>query len=194
MGPAVELDFGVPTGPLAELANALRELNGFFVFNAGVQVFRAGPEGLGYDLELWNEPTTWKDAYGGLADGLYVFGQDLFATQFAIVDGTSQVVAMDPETGERQLVGESLEEWSAWLFADPEGNGHGDTALGWQDQFGALDLTERLMHRQPLVLGGDHGVDNVVVADGMRGLRALGALAVALHDHPEGTPIEFSLE
>lgn len=193
MGPGVELDFGVPHGPLVELATALRELNGFFVFNAGIQVFRAGTEGLGYDLEHWNEPTTWKEAYGGMADDLFCFGQDLFGAQFAIVDGV-RIVVMDPETGERQHLGDTLEEWVAWLFADPEHNGHSDLARGWQDKFGPLDLTDRLIHPQPLILGGEHSVDNVVVIDGVTALRSLGPLAVAIRDLPEGTPIEFHLD
>ncbi len=193
MGPGVELDFGVPAGPLVELATALRELNGFFVFNAGVQVFRAGTEGLGYDLETWNEPVTWKEAYGGMADDLFCFGQDLFGAQFAVVDGV-RVVVMDPESGERHHVGDSLEEWVAWLFADPERNGHSDTARGWQDQFGALDLTERLIHPTPLILGGEHAVGNVAVIDGISALRSLGPLAVAMRDLPEGTPIDFQLD
>ncbi len=190
MGPAVQLDFGVPTGPVVELATALAEVNGFFVFNAGVQVFRAGADGLGYDLEHWNEPDTWKDAYEGMADDLFCFGQDLFASQFAIDDG-AQVVLMDAETGERHRLGDSLEDWAEWLFADPEHNGHGDTARGWQDQFGALDVTERLIHPQPLVLGGEHAADNVAVVDGISVLRALGPLAVAIRDLPPGTPIDF---
>jgi hypothetical protein len=193
MGPGVELDFGVPTGPLVELANALRERNGFFVFNAGVQVFRAGAEGLGHDIEHWNEPGTWKATYGGMADDLFCFGQDLFGAQFAIVDGV-QVVVMDPETGEREVVGESLEDWAVWLCREPELHGHAETAFNWQEKFGPLEITERLVHRRPLALGGTHGVDNVLISDGIRLLRALGPLAVTLRDVPPGTPIDFSIE
>jgi hypothetical protein len=193
MGPPVELDFGVPSGPLVELANSLRERNGFFVFNAGVQVFRAGPEGLGYDIELWNAPGTWKDAYGGLADDVFWFGQDLFGAQFGIVDG-HQVIVMDPETAQRQVIGDSLEDWAAWLWQDPELHGQAETAFNWQEKFGGLDVTERLVHRQPLALGGDHGVDNVLISDAVRLLRALGPLAVTLREVPPGTPIEYRFD
>lgn len=193
MGPGVDLDFGLPAGPLVELASALGERNGFFVFNAGIQVFRAGVEGLGYDLERWNDPTTWKDAYGGMADDLFCFAQDLFGTQFAVVD-RSRVVMMDAESGVRHELGESLEEWAEWLLSEPDLNGHAQTARGWQDQFGALEVTERLVHRRPLVLGGEHAVDNVNVFDGLRLLRALGPLAVAMRDLPDGTPISFQID
>lgn len=178
MGPAVQLDLGSATGPLAELNTVLEEVNGFFAFNAGVQVFRVGAEGLGYDLEHWNDPATWKDAYRGLADDLFCFGQDIFGMQFAI-DRADRVVLMDPETGGREDLGGSLEEWAGWLLADPDHNGQGETALGWQDSYGALEVTERLSHHTPLVLGGEHTVDNVVVRDAVACLRLLGPVAVA---------------
>ncbi|RZS40750.1 hypothetical protein EV193_10363 [Herbihabitans rhizosphaerae] len=57
-GPAATVDFGAESGPLAELAELLSSLNGFAVFNAGVQVFRAGEVGLGPDLATWNAPET----------------------------------------------------------------------------------------------------------------------------------------
>lgn len=193
MGPGIELDFGLPAGPLVELASALSERNGFFVFDAGIQVFRAGPVGLGYDLQHWNDQSIWKDGYGGMADDLFCFAQDLFGTQFAVVDG-ARVIMMDAESGIRHDVGDSLDEWAAWLLSDPDLNGHAQTARGWQDQFGAMDVTERLVHRRPLVLGGEHVVENVKVTDGLRLLRSLGPLAVAMRDLPDGTPISFSID
>ncbi|WP_006603111.1 hypothetical protein [Streptomyces auratus] len=49
MGPAIEWDFGVAGGPLAELGQVISRMNGFFLFNGGIQVFRVGEEGLGPD-------------------------------------------------------------------------------------------------------------------------------------------------
>lgn len=79
MGPRIELDFGVDQGPLAELAAVLTRMNGFFAFNAGVHVFRAGDDGLGPDLIAWNDADTWKCTYDGMADDYFCFGQDLSA-------------------------------------------------------------------------------------------------------------------
>lgn len=42
MGPAIEGDFGVARGPLAELGQVISRMNGFFLFNGGIQVFRVG--------------------------------------------------------------------------------------------------------------------------------------------------------
>lgn len=178
MGPAIHLDLGSTVAALAELNAALEEINGFFAFNAGIQVFRVGAEGLGYDLEHWNDQATWKDTYQGLADDLFCFAQDIFGMQFGVT-GAGRVVLMDPETAARQDLGGSLEEWAAWLLSDPDHHGQGQTALRWQDQFGALEVTERLAHRTPLILGGEHTVDNVMVLDAVACMRALGPVAVA---------------
>jgi hypothetical protein len=46
---------------------AISRINGFYLFNTGVQVFRVGEEGLGPDMLHWNTDTPWKDTYNGLA-------------------------------------------------------------------------------------------------------------------------------
>jgi hypothetical protein len=97
LGPRRHADFGTEHGPLGELTSVLRQRNGFFLFNAGIHVFRAGPDGLGPDLESWNDPHGWKHTYGALATDLFCFAQDLFGVQFAI-SGNQRVVAFDPET------------------------------------------------------------------------------------------------
>lgn len=90
--------------------------NGLTVFDAGVQVFRAGAEGVGPGLQIWNDPRLWKHTCEGLADGLLCFAQDLFGTQFALGhDG--HVVRFDPEIAERTLIGGSLEDWAQWFLA-----------------------------------------------------------------------------
>ena len=135
MGPAAELDFGVEEGPLAELGAMISRINGFFVFNAGIQVFRVGEEGYGADLLNWNSEDTWKDTYGGLADDLFCFGQDIFGRQFAIEDG-EDVVLFDPETARVTTLGDSLEDWAAWLLADQDVNGAASFAYAYQKEKG----------------------------------------------------------
>ncbi|SFQ66848.1 hypothetical protein SAMN05421810_11237 [Amycolatopsis arida] len=106
----VELD--ADSEPLAELAGLLSRLNGFYLGNAGVQIFRAGDPGVGPELQTWNAAHTWKHTYHGLADNLFCFGQDLFGVQFAIED-RRRVVAFDPETAHRDPLGDTLHDWAA---------------------------------------------------------------------------------
>src|SRR5204863_4583616 len=107
LGPSAEVDFGVASRPFAELGDLLHRFNGFFAFNAGVQVYPVGGMTGVPELVTWNEPATWKQTYGGLADALFCFGQDVLGTQFAIAHGNT-VVAVDPETVETADIGDSL--------------------------------------------------------------------------------------
>jgi len=193
MGPAVEVDFGAGAPAWRELGGVLSRMNGFFLFNAGVQVFRVGAEGWGPELSGWNEPDTWKDTYRGLADDLFCFGQDLFGVQFAI-DGGGQVVSMDPETGQRSALGTSLDEWAAWLLAEPDDRGAATFAKAWQDAFGPLTPEQRLIPRQFFVTGGSYDFGNLIVQDAGLAMRIRGPIARQVHDLPDGARISFTVE
>ncbi|MHC5262687.1 SMI1/KNR4 family protein [Streptomyces sp. UC4497] len=191
MGPAVELDFGVDHGPLVELGGIITRMNGFFLFNGGVQVFRVGEEGLGPDMLSWNTGEVWKDAYGGLADDLFCFGQDLFGAQFAIV-GDEQVVRFDPETADVEPIGTSLEDWATWLQSDPDVNGVNSFSYAFQKENGALKPEERLIPLQFFVGGGSYDFDNLSVKDGAVAMRIRGPIAQKIHDAPDGATIHLS--
>ncbi|MFC5910669.1 SMI1/KNR4 family protein [Streptacidiphilus monticola] len=192
MGPSIELDFGVESGPLAELGRVISRTNGFFLFNAGVQVFRAGDEGLGADLLSWNREDTWKDTYDGLADDLFCFAQDIFGVQFAVVEG-KEVVRFDPETARDEVLGESLEDWAAWLLADPDVNGAASFAYAYQQERGALDPNERLVPRTFFVAGGGYDFDNFVAYDAVTAMRIRGPIAQQVHDLPDGATVNIRL-
>ncbi len=191
MGRSAELDFGVESGPLAELGAVISRINGFFLFNAGVQVFRVGEEGLGPDLLDWNGEDTWKDTYDGLADDLFCFGQDIFGRQFAIVDG-EEVVVFDPETARATTLGHSLEDWAAWLLADEDVNGAASFAYAYQQERGPLDPGERLVPLTFFVAGGGYDFDNLVVRDAVTAMRIRGPIAQQIHDLPDGATIRIS--
>jgi hypothetical protein len=189
-GPSVELDLGASEGPLYELSAVVSQVNGFFVFNAGVQVFRAGPEGVGPELGAWNEPEAWKDAYGALAGGLFCFGQDIFGVQFAVEGGT-RVVTFDPETGARTTLGESLEDWAAWLLENPDVNGAASFAHSYQAARGPLTPDQRLVPRRFFITGGGYEFENFVVHEAASAMRIRGPIAQQVHDLPDGTRIEL---
>jgi len=194
MGPAVDVDFGVGTRAWQQLGAALTRINGFFLFNAGVQVFRVGDDqGWGPELSSWNRPETWKDSYQGLADDLFCFGQDLFGVQFAI-DGGGQVVTLDPETGQRSALGTSLDEWAAWLLAEPDERGAATFARAWQDTFGPLTPEQRFIPRQFFVTGGTYDLANLIVQDAAASMRIRGPIARQVHDLPDGAHISFAVD
>ncbi len=184
LGASMTVHFDTASGPLAELATVLSRHNGFTVFNNGVQVFRAGTAGLGPEVQSWNDPGAWKSTYGGLADGLLCFAQDLFGVQFAI-DEENRVVRFDPETADRRIIGVSVNSWAQWLLADPDVNGTYGFATAWQDRFGALQHNQRILPRTLFALGGSYDFDNLSVEDSLRCMRIRGPIAQRVHDTPD---------
>ncbi|MFF4342483.1 SMI1/KNR4 family protein [Kitasatospora sp. NPDC001540] len=193
MGPAVDLDFGVEQGPFAELAALLARMNGFFVFNGGVQVYRVGADGLGPELLEWNGADAWKSSYQGLADEVFCFGQDLFGVQFGIVDA-ARVVRFDPETARTTDLGDSLEDWAAWLLADPDVNGAHSFAHAYMQANGPLPVDQRLLPRRFFVLGGEWTHDNLVPEDAAAAMRVRGPFAHATRDLPDGTRLKIEVQ
>ncbi len=190
LGAQIEIDFGVSGGPLAELADVLTRINGFFLFNAGVQVYRAGEPGIGPELQSWNQAATWKQTYGGLAEDLFCFGQDLFGAQFAVHRG-AQVVVFDPETADTETLGASLEDWALWLLEDPDVRGAAGFARAFQDAEGPLQPDQRLVPLQPFVGGGGYEFENLSVKDAAAAMRIRGPIAQQLRDLPEGGTIRL---
>jgi hypothetical protein len=165
-------------------------VNGFTAFNAGVQVFHTGTAGLGPELGHWNEPSTWKNTYAGLADGLFCFGQDLFGCQFGVVDNR-EIIVFDPETAERTPVGAGLDDWAAWLLEDPAVRGAHQFATAWQDERGALEHEQRLIPLQMFTMGGTYDFDNLVAKDAVTCMRIRGPLAQTIHDLPDGAQVHL---
>ncbi|TLS41952.1 SMI1/KNR4 family protein [Streptomyces montanus] len=193
LGPRVALDFGVDSGPLKELSDLLSRVNGFFAFDAGIQVFRVGDEGLGPELIEWNSEEAWKETYGSLADQVFCFGQDLLGTQFAIVGGDT-IVTFDPETAETREIGKTLDAWATWLFGDPAVHATANLAYAWQKQNGPLEPDQRLIPLAFFVAGGGYEFDNLVVRDAVTAMRIRGPIAQQITGLPDGANIRLHLE
>lgn len=192
MGPPVEVDLGDDRPAYRGLGRLLSALNGFFAFDAGIQVFRVGNEGWGPDLGRWNLPETWKSTYDGLADDLFCFGQDLLGAQFAL-DRSAAVVRFDAETGRRQPLGDSLEDWAGWLLADAA-HGCGELARDWQRAHRALEPDERLIPRRLLVTGGALTLDNLMATDAAAAMRIRGPIAQQAYGLPAGATVRITAD
>lgn len=193
-GPAAQprtVDFGTPHGILGELRALLSQLNGFYACNAGIQIFRAASPGLGPELGQWNHPRSWKHTYEGLADGLFCFGQDLFGVQFAIRHRT-EVVTFDPESARIVTLGRTLDEWASWLLDDLDVHGCRAYAAAWQDQFGPLGYSQRLIPWRFFTFGGTYDFGNLTAKDSARCMRIRGPFAQRIHELPQGARITLS--
>jgi hypothetical protein len=193
VGPDVEVDFDAASGPFADLAAMLTRRNGFFAFDAGLQVFHAGGAGGGPELLTWNTAEAWKYTYGGLADELFCFGQDVLGTQFAIKGG-NEVVTFDPETAETTRLGDSLETWAEWVLDDPAVNATAGLARAWQDANRPLALDERLVPLRFLVAGGEISLENLVAREAVTAMRIRGPIAQRIAGLPDGARIEITID
>ncbi|MFB7946591.1 SMI1/KNR4 family protein, partial [Kitasatospora phosalacinea] len=100
----------------------------------------------------------------------------------------------DPETAATNDLGDSLEDWAAWLLADPDVNGAHAFAHAYMQANGPLPIDRRLLPRQFFVLGGEYAHDNLVPEDAAAAMRVRGPFAHATRDLPDGTRVKTTVE
>jgi hypothetical protein len=186
--PSVPADLLAQPGAAA-LGDLLGRRNGFYAFESALHVFPVGSEGT-QDLAGWNAPGLWRDAYGGLADGLLLFAEDLFGGQFALRDG--EVVTFEPETGEVEALARDLEGWARALLDDYELLTGQPLAHAWQRRHGPLPAGRRLLPKTPFVLGGAYEVENLYPLEAVQGMRLRGDIARQLKDLPDGARVRLT--
>ncbi len=187
-------DFG--SLPLAtELWELLSHRNGFLAFESALVVrpssatFQDGTPTT--PVEAWNEPQLWTGRYEDLTDGCLFFAQDVFGGQFALT--SRGVVSFDPETGETEHIGASLEEWAGELLRDYETMTGFPLAREWQRLHGRLPPRHILAPKRPFVLGGEYTLENLYLADEVRSLEARAAVALQIRDLPDGATITLEV-
>lgn len=174
-----------------ELNTLLGRINGFYAFEASLHVFPVDSAGPSTDLEEWNAPQLWRDAYDGMTEGFFFFAEDIFGGQFAIKDEV--IHSFDPETGESSPVAESLEGWAAEILSDYEFLTGYPVAHEWQALNGVIEDGSRLIPKCPFVLGGEFSTGNMHVLDSVKEMRLRGDLAVQLRDLPDGATVRFKI-
>ena len=176
-GPATAVDLGMP-GPFAQLSALLTRCNGFTAFSGVLQVYRVGEPGVGPELWAWNEPATWKDAYGSLTDNLFCFGQGPFGEQYAFDLANDCVVEFSPETGGKAFVGSNLQEWADETFDAFGVIAWEPLVKSYQEAHGLLSPDQRLVPIRPFSDGGEYELDNITAAGSVEAMRSRGAPAI----------------
>jgi hypothetical protein len=180
---------GIPAG----LSDLLSRRNGFVAFESALRVFPLGQVSDGSrDLRQWNDPALWKTAYPTLdaAQDLF-FAEDAFGGQFGLRH--EAVYSFDPETGESELVSNSVEEWAGRVLADFNILTGYALAHAWQQEHGPIRSGCRLVPTTPFVLGGDFSVSNLKAVDAVQGMRWRGRLATQLQGLPDGTKVTLKV-
>jgi hypothetical protein len=170
---------------------ALRQRNGFFAFEGALRFFPSRSVPISYGLHEWNDRELWRFEYDDLTEGCFFFAEDVFGGQFCVSNG--KICTFDPETGQRDKLANTLEEWAAAILADYEVLTGYKLAHEWQAKHGKLAGRDRLVPKTPFVTGGDFALSNLAAIDAVKGMRARGNLARQIRDLPEGTPIRFEI-
>ncbi|KAF1721287.1 SMI1/KNR4 family protein [Pseudoxanthomonas wuyuanensis] len=175
-----------------ELAQVLDAKNGFDAFESALHFFPAQTSLLSVGIDEWNDPDGWTKEYGDLAAGCLFFAEDIFGGQFCIA--SSCVWQFDPETGEKNLMAASLDEWAKKVLDDYEVlTGH-PLAHAWQKKNGPLPEGMRLVPRIPFVCNGEFALSNLILMESEKGMRIRGSLARQIHDLPDGAQISFRID
>ena len=165
--------------------------NGFFAFESALRVFPSVTTEESWGIDEWNGPSLWKVEYGGIADNILCFAEDVFGGQFCLSD--RGVFRFDPESGVLDAVADDLESWAAKVLLDYDGmTGYG-TAHAWQATNGLLPPRARLMPKRPFVVGGKSELTNLVAIDSIRLMKNMGNLARQIRDLPDGSQIKFEI-
>lgn len=175
-----------------ELISVLKEKNGFYAFEFALHFFPAQTSLLSVGMNGWNSSPGWRDSYGDLAERCLFFAEDVFGGQFCIYD--DKIWSFDPETGEKDLMGDSLDDWAQRVLDDFEVlTGH-PIARMWQEVNGPLPEFERLVPRTPFVCNGEFSASNMILMDAERSMYVRGGLAQKIRDLPDGSQIKFEMK
>lgn len=169
----------------------LSQRNGFFAFESALHVFALGDGDDPYDAARWNRPDVWTHTYGGLATGYLFFAEDIFGDQFCFHD--QRIWRFTAETGEVELVAETLKAWAHHILADYDVATGYPLAHAWQAQHGPIATTDRLLPRIPFVLGGAFEIANLYTVDRIKGMTFRGYLAQQLQRFPDKAKISLKV-
>jgi hypothetical protein len=162
--------------------------DGLVAFDGGLRCFGLTTRRLP-SLDAWNAATAWRSEYQSLADGLLFFAEDVFGNQFA-GDGKG-IVRFHAETGDREFMADSIEEWLRMVLSDP------DEELGcwllreWRRPGNVVEPHEHLCPKEPFVTGGPFDPANLYTSNRDASMRFKGDFAWQIRNVPQGGKIRL---
>lgn len=176
----------------AELFGMLKGRNGFYTFESALHVFplTSDPKS---GLEGWNSDLLWRNEYQDLADGLLFFAEDILQDQFCLSRNKNGVYRFHAETGEAQLMTDSLEKWAGIIVANYRTETGWPLLHEWQEKNGLLPRGKRLMPKTPFFLGGGYTVENLWAGNSLEGMRFKADLAIQTRELPQGSRVKLNV-
>jgi hypothetical protein len=188
LGPSVK--FNGQNGLIRSYLDLMSEKNGFYAFESALLVRPAFiKEGTITDSKNWNNIDLWKKAYQSLQPDAFFFAEDIFGNQFGVKN--ESIIRFEAETGEVEFFANSIEDWAGMILKNFNLHTGYPIAKAWQAKYGPLKTGMRLILKQPMVLGGNIEIDNMVCWVDVKGMRARGPLAEQIKDVQDGEQIVF---
>jgi hypothetical protein len=176
---------------VTDLTILLSQRNGLYAFESALHVFPGHSGPLERSIHEWNDRALWIDEYQGLADDCVFFAEDIFGMQFcADREGIHQI---DAETGSREFLATTLQEWIDKILANYEYLTGYPLAHEWQSIHGPLPRGQRLVPKVPFVTQGAFEISNLYALDSVKAMRFRGYLAAQIRDLPDGAQIRFDI-
>lgn len=151
-----------------DLMALLQKRNGFYAFVSALHLYPLS--GAPVSIQGITEGFPWRETYGATGEDISVFGQDVFGCQFcASSEGT--YFRLDLDTGEREVLGNTLDEFFQSILDDPEVQTGYPLALEWQEKNGPLQPNGRLGAKIPFFMGGEYAVENLFELDTLERIR-----------------------
>jgi len=184
--------------PSVRLLEARGVLDGFWLRTGGLTAFdgalRLFPSQDTLELpsaDSWNSPDGWRSSYKHLAPRWKSIGEDAFGLQFLLSPDEAQVALFWSETGEIETLGSPADLLSA-ILTDPDNTISLAFYRACEQRFGPISSRSHYAFQVELAAGGAQAVENVVVMDAFEHMKALGQIALQLHDVPIGTPLALA--
>ena len=188
-----ELGPALSQASLESLHDGLRRLmgraNGAYLFDESLLLRPLESVGVVLGVRQWNDLACWKGEYEDrqLDDYLF-FGEDAFGMQFCM-DSSGRVSLFGAETGEFELVANTIEAFADWVLSDIDQITGRSILQEWKKVNGPLASGCRLFPKVPFVCGGEFQTSNLASVSDVDSMRFRGALARQIRGLEDGQEI-----
>jgi len=160
----------------------LNEANGAYLFSNSVQIYSYSSDPLYHSIAYVNK--VLKDEYGNMMNGIYSFGQDIFANQF--VFSKNGIELLNIETGDRELLASNFISFQEVLANEVDYlSGRKYTTIVEQEVL----LDHRICPKKPFIIGGNYSADNLYSLIFPEYLKVNANIARQVHNLPDGADI-----
>lgn len=131
----------------------------------------------------------FKREFGIIAEGKLVFGQDIFANQFAFT--SKGIFSVNVETGDSEFLARDFKDWLELLSEDTEYLTGINFLRGWEAAHPHLQVDQRLCAKKPFVIGGEYSVENLYAQSFPKYMASNANIARQIYGKPDGTKVVF---